>query len=448
MLEMLRDNIDDLRKAIAERKGTLKRLSRESIWVVIGQAAAQVGGIVGIRLLTGSLGTKGYGELALGKTVALLFNQALFAPISQSFYRFFSVFRERKQLGGLFFFFRKLFLWLTPIILILSTAIALFLGIGLSSKLGWLFFTSAGFGLLSGANGIYQSIQNAARQRSIVALHQGTVRWIQPLAAVGMVMLMGQSGSVAMLGLCIGTLPIVTSQMLFTRTIFRGKTEEDENQRFISRTLLKYAYPFSIWGVAIWAQKSSDRWALQIFLGEHEVGLYAALFQLGSLPILLVTGLLNQLCIPIIFERIGDASDLNRMNSALRWIRINVVIFCTFALLAITVTWFMHGTIFRWTTAEDFWEVSFLLPLVCLGSGLFYLGQVFFVIAQALNKVQMYIVPIVSIGILTTGLNFMLCSKFGLKGAVMTLIIGGAFYATWMGLLARRLIYERKTEDV
>ena len=440
---MLKDNIDHLRTAITKRRGSLRRLTREFMWVVVGQAAALIGGIVGIKLLTSSLGTKGYGELALGQTIALLFNQVLFGPIAQSFYRFFSVFRERKQLSGLFFFLRKLFLWLTPIILILSALIALFLGMSLSGKWGWLILTSAGFGLLDGANLIYQSMQNAARQRSIVALHQGAISWFKLLAAVGMVMLIGRSGSVAMLGFCIGALAILISQRYFVRRIFKGKIEKDKSQQLIFKTLLKYAYPFAIWGVVTWGQMSSARWALQTFLGEHEVGLYYALFQLGNVPILLVTGLLNQLSTPIIFEKMGDATDANRMHSALRWIRVNVVIFCTFVLLVIVITWFMHDTFFRWTTAQDFWEVSFLLPLVCLGTGLFQLGQILSIVGLAFNKSQIYITPKVSIGVLAVGLNFALCRKFGITGVIMTLIIIGISYSVWTSLLVRRLIAEQ-----
>lgn len=441
--DYLQNSINAFRMAITKRRGSLKRLSREFMWVVVGQAAALVGGIVGIKLLTGSLGTKGYGELALGQTVALLFNQVLFGPIGQSFKRFFSVFRERKQLSELFFFLRKLFLWLTPIILILSALIALFLGMSLSGKWGWLIFASAGFGLLSGANGIYQNMQNAARQRSIVALHQGVIKWLKPLAAVGMVMLIGQSGSAAILGFCIGTLTILISQRFFVHKIFKGKIRTGKNQQLISKTLLNYAYPFAIWGVVTWVQFSSDRWALQIFLGEREVGLYFALFQLSSVPILLAANLLNQLSIPIVFERIGDASDANRVHSALRWIGVNVLILGIFVLFAIIITWSMHNTLFRWTTVQDFWEVSFLLPLVCLGIGLFHLGQMFSIVGLAFNKAQVYIAPKVSIGVLAAGLNFMLCSKFGLKGVIMTLIIVGISYSVWTGLLARKLIAEQ-----
>ena len=227
------------------------------------------------------------------------------------------------------------------------------------------------------------------------------------------------------------------------RKIFKGKIEKDKNQQLIFKTLLKYAYPFATWGVVTWARLSSDRWALQTFLGEHEVGLYAALFQLGNMPILLMANLLNQLSIPIVFERIGDASGANRVRSALQWIGVNVLILGTFILLVIAITWFMHDTLFRWTTAQGFWEVSFLLPLVCLGSGLFYLGQLFFIIGQAFNKVQMYIMPVVSIGVSAIGLNFILCREFGLKGVVMTLIIVGISWSVWTGLLARKLIAER-----
>ncbi|HEX9078711.1 MAG TPA: hypothetical protein VF795_03915, partial [Desulfuromonadaceae bacterium] len=78
------------------------KLRHEMAWIVAGQFFGFVGGFAGIKALTNIMGPKGYGELALGLTIAGLFNMYVYGPIANVVARFFAVYRERGRLGVYF----------------------------------------------------------------------------------------------------------------------------------------------------------------------------------------------------------------------------------------------------------------------------------------------------------------------------------------------------------
>jgi O-antigen/teichoic acid export membrane protein len=58
-----------------------RRLSKEGLWIVTGQVATIAGSLVGVRILTGLMTSRQYGELALGMTIATLVNQVILGPL-------------------------------------------------------------------------------------------------------------------------------------------------------------------------------------------------------------------------------------------------------------------------------------------------------------------------------------------------------------------------------
>jgi O-antigen/teichoic acid export membrane protein len=63
-------------------------LGKEFVWISIGQGAAVIGGLVGLRLLTNYLSPATFGEIALIMTLATLVNQLLFGPLAGAVLRF------------------------------------------------------------------------------------------------------------------------------------------------------------------------------------------------------------------------------------------------------------------------------------------------------------------------------------------------------------------------
>src|SRR3989344_1784787 len=96
-----------------------RRLSKEGFWIVLGQAAAVVGSLFGVRLLTELLDPAAYGELALGMTVATLVNQTVLGPLSNGVTRFYAPAVEQGDLGGYLNAVRRLVISATGIIVLM-----------------------------------------------------------------------------------------------------------------------------------------------------------------------------------------------------------------------------------------------------------------------------------------------------------------------------------------
>jgi hypothetical protein len=87
--------INNLIAAIHRRRAIWGEFS----WIVVGQAAAVLGAIVGVRLLTDAIPPQVYGGLALAITAASLFNQIILGTLSNSFARFYAPAEEVGKLG-------------------------------------------------------------------------------------------------------------------------------------------------------------------------------------------------------------------------------------------------------------------------------------------------------------------------------------------------------------
>ena len=163
---------------------------------MLGQALAVLGSLVGVRLLTELLDPAAYGELALGMTVAALVNQTIFGPLGNGVTRFYAPAVEKGDLGSYLNAVRRSVLSSTGIVIIMTLLTVA--GLLITRRTEWIAIATAAFifAILSGYNSIISGIQNAARQRSIVALHQGMESWARYLVAAGLIVLLGATSSV------------------------------------------------------------------------------------------------------------------------------------------------------------------------------------------------------------------------------------------------------------
>ncbi|WP_069470422.1 lipopolysaccharide biosynthesis protein [Candidatus Marithrix sp. Canyon 246] len=420
-----------------------QRLGRELLWVGLGQFMTALGVIVGIRLLTEVLPPNIYGEVALGMTIVMLFIQVLLSPIAKASSRFFNPAQEVKQLPALLHGIRKMLIYVTVLLLVI-TNVGFFLGLLIYGYSQWLWLVLAAFifALLSGYNLILDGIQNAARQRLIVAWHQGLASWLRFLSAVGLIGIIGSFSYVAMCGYVLASLVVLGSQLwFFNRKImvlsFDKSTVIASDIKNWNKRMFSYAWPIATWSIFIWAQVASERWVLQIFTSTHEVGLYTVLYQLGYYPIPLLSGIMLQFVLPILFKRAGDGSDQARIEHTHVLIsRIAVVGICiTFT--GILISFWLHELIFSLLVAPEYRTVSYLLPLMVLSSGFFSVGEIISQKMMTSNKTRDLIVPKIAIALLGIVLNFMGAKWFGLIGVVGASVCLSFLYFVWIILLAR-----------
>jgi O-antigen/teichoic acid export membrane protein len=420
------------------------------LWVATGQLISAAGGIAGVRVLTGVLDPSSYGQLALGMTAVTLVQLSIMGPLSQACLRYFGLAQESCRVGvflkGAWRLLREGSLVAAAIAVV---AVAFLILVGYSR---WVAFAAVAFvlSLISGCSGAVDGVQTAARQRLVVAWHQGLLQWLRPAIAFAAIALLGRTSLAALLGYLVASLAVLASQLtLLWRQILvkeYGVGAAQQSPNDLVGEMRTYAWPFSLWGVVTWLQTASDRWALRVFQDVHSVGVYAAVYQLGYYPMLILSNAISQLVAPAIFSRAGDGSDVSRLAGALK---VNVVVVACSLLvtgLAVAATFAFHRSLFGWLVAPEYRPSSVYLPWLALAGGLFASGQAAALMLMTGSKTRVLIAPKVSTGVISVALNFMGARLWGVSGVVSADVVFGAVYLMWVLLVAGR--YERTVRQL
>lgn len=415
----------------------LRRLSWEGGWIVVGQIAAVLGSLVLVRVLTERLEPAEYGQLALGLTIATLVNQVVMGGVTAGIGRFYSIAAEKHDLAGYLHSSRNLLLYSTAVVC--AIAALLLFGLRFLGYTHWMGLAAAAlvFSVLTGYNMSLNGIQNAARQRAVVAFHGGLNAWLKIAMAVGIILWLGASSTSVIIAYAASSLLVTGSQLFYLRRLTRVRAASSKRGINWLPQIWRYAWPFSTWGIFTWAQQVSDRWALQSFSSPEDVGLYAVVFQLGYVPIGLASGIMMTFLGPILYQHSGNASDhsRNKVVHVAAW-RITVLVF-TLTLIALAITLATHKFIFSVLVAEKYHSVSHLLPWVILAGGLFATGQMLALkLLSEMKSVAMTTAKIVT-ALLGVTLNVYSASRFGVSGVVASLLAFSTVYLCWMIWLAQ-----------
>lgn len=415
----------------------IRRLAVESGWIMVGQALTVIGSLILVRILTEYLEPARYGELALGLTLAGLVNQVVFGGLIASAGRFYSIAVEKSDLPGYFAATKSLLANATYA----AAAVTLLLLILMNwhGYTRWLGFTVAvlAFAVTSGSSALLASILNAARLRALVAMHSCLDPWLRLVFAIGFTLCLGNSSTAVVAGYATTSLLLSVSQLFFLRRANPALVPAHSAGNFWKRQMQAYAWPFSIWGIFTWAQLASDRWALQHFSGDADVGMYAVVFQLGYIPIGMLTTMATTLIGPIMYQRVGDAGDAIRRNSVnhLAWAMTGTGLVATG--FAFFVALFLHEWLFKLLVAASYASVSYLLPWMILAGGLFSAGQMLALkLMSEMLPTSMTLAKITT-AVAGTGLNIWCASHFGTEGVIASQVSFSFIYFIWMAWLAR-----------
>jgi O-antigen/teichoic acid export membrane protein len=419
--------------------GRFKRLFKESFWIAAGQAIAVVGSLIGVKYLTELLNPVEYGELALAMTLAALVSQTLLSPLSAGATRFYSLALEKNTLKSYFEAIAKLSLIAGMAVIVFSLIVTVILASYGQTKWAWITFCAFIFSILSGYNAILNGIQQAARQRLIVSFHQGLDTWGRFVIAIILMLWLGATSTIALIGYVFGAMLVLVSQFIFIGKIL-AKNDISQKKELWGKKVWEYSWPFCFWGIFTWAQLASDRWALEIYSSTKDVGFYAILFQIGYFPMSMVTGVITELLTPIFFQRSGDASDARR-NSDVR----KMSLYLTLTSLLITsvaflITYVFHEIIFKILVAKEYHSISYLLPWMTLTGGIFAAGQTMALKLMSQMKTQIMLLPKIITAITGVGLNFIGAYLWGLEGVIISGILYSLSYLAWMCILSKHKI--------
>jgi O-antigen/teichoic acid export membrane protein len=414
------------------------RIAKEGSWIVIGEIAAVLGALAMVRLLTEYLEPAQYGRLALGLTVAGMVNQAVMGGVTAGIGRFYSIAAEKQCLDGYWRASRRMMTYATAVAI--TIGLLLMAGLLWSGNRQWLGLAGAALvlSILSAYNNALSGIQNAARQRAVVAFTGGMDAWLKILFALAAICWLGNSGTAVLIGYALSSLLITGSQFFFLGRIVPVRTDAKADVTEWTRRMWSYSWPFSAWGIFTWLQQSSDRWALEAFATTREVGMYAVLFQLGYIPISLATGLMMSFLGPILYQRSGDATDRARNANVHRLSGQVTLLIVLLTITGVLLALLLHKWIFRLLVASEYRSVSALLPWVVLAGGLFAAGQMMALkLMSDMKSAAMTTAKIItaSLGVL---LNIYCASVAGLPGIVGALVGFSSLYFLWMAFLTLR----------
>jgi len=413
------------------------RFFKEGFWIILGQVMTVSGSLVGVRLLTEFLSPSSYGELALGMTIATLVNQTILGPLGGGIIRLYAPAIECGDLSCYLNAAKKLVSYAIGIIIVISIFSAL--GLTIAGQIKWVAITTIAllFAALGGCNAILNCIQTAARQRAIVALHQGGDSWLRSLVGAGFLLWLGATSTVAMIGYAFATLLVLGSQVFFIRNISASNITNVSGEKNWDKKIWEYSWPIGIFGIFTWMQMTSDRWALQMFTTTNEVGNYAVLYQLGFYPISLITGMAMQFLIPILFQRAGDASDSSRIDGAnkLSWYLAWTALGLTGLIFLVTLLF--HELIFRILVAEEYNTLSYLLPWMILAGGVFASGQSLASSLLAQMKTREMMVATIATALFGVVLNFLGAYWYGVTGIVASGVLFSTMYFISMVVLVK-----------
>ena len=418
----------------------VRRLSKEGFWVVFGHALAVLGSVIGLRLLTSLLTPAAYGELALGMTAATLVNQTVLGPLGNGATRFYAPAQEQGDLGNYLNSLRQLVLWATAMVVFMILLAVAGLLITRHTNLVTLAIAALILALLSGYNSILNGIQNAARQRSIVALHQGIESWAQFLVAAGLLMWLGSSSTVAMTGYAMAAPAVLVSQYLFLRKIGPHKPTMAGKENIWREHIWRYSWPMALTGILSWGFFASQRWALELFSSTEDVGYFSVVFQLGFAPFSLAGSILMTLMMPIFFGRAGTGVDRQKVNLVSQ----SIIKFCFVASLIVLLATAMgatfHGMIFRLLVAERYRVASHYLPYAILAGGIFQIS-LFLTTIVLVGTNTRSLLPLSTIGnVLMIAMTFLFTRFYAMDGLFIAMVSGSIIHLVWMMCITRKVM--------
>jgi O-antigen/teichoic acid export membrane protein len=435
--------------ALSERlKPVFDRLwnfRHEMKWILFGQFLGFIGGFIGIKVLTNLMGPNGYGQLALGLTIAGLFNTYVYGPVANVVIRFFSVYRERDTLGSYFSILRKSHRMIAIGGICLAVIASGTSGYFLGGEWALIILLSCLYGVTSGINVSFISLQNAIRQRKIVALHQGADVWLRIGLSIALLFLFSTSGCFALLGYLIGTLLVTISQRIFAlknetiRKNWQLATPDPLLEKQAFKEFSGYAASFMIFAVFASFSLYADRWILQGLFGSSAVGVYAAIYQIAASPVAIFFTMVSQLIVPIVFERAGSMTTTSQVESSGKLLHQTILVSSLVSIVITVAAYLFSEPLVRILTTTAFAENHHLLWIIAMGLCMFNLGQQLTIKGLSFNQPRIYLWPKILQALSLFILGFVLAHYFKMTGVAWAVCLSSILYVGAVIAVNRRL---------
>jgi O-antigen/teichoic acid export membrane protein len=412
----------------------IKRLTKESAWIIVGQIISVGGALLLVRVLTEYLDPAQYGQMALALTIAGLVTQVATGGVISAIGRFYTIAAEKSDLFNYIRASVKLMGYTTLVVI----AIGLILSVGLfaTGQSHWLGLTAAVlvFSILSGYYSALVGIQNAARQRAVVALHGGMDALLKIFLVTGIILCVSLTSTSVVFSYALSALLVSISQLFFLRRLLSKHGDFSLTQSIQSwvNKMWLFSWPMAASGLFNWGYYASQRWALELFVSTDDVGKFYALTQIAYSPISMAGGMFMSLLTPILYARAGDGENHQRIAN------VRGIVF-KLAALGVAATFFMagitsffHEDVFKILVAEQYHDMSVYMPSIVVASGLLQVSFALSIYITAQNKTKLFLLFNVVSNSIVIILNFIMTWLYGIEGLICSMIFGSLLHLLWM----------------
>jgi O-antigen/teichoic acid export membrane protein len=441
-----------LRKLASFRDRFSRRHAAELTWLSVGQAVSLLLGILTIKLLT-SMGPSEYGTYALVGTIGALVSSILHGPLEQGFVRFYYDYANK----GLARRFINLFyrcLLVGGVFCVAGGFVAAFTNSWTGNHLSPLLILAATlFVLLSSTANPFNPMLNVLRRRRENALLQVLERLLGLLFLFAIFHILGRTVTAALLALCVAMGIVVAVKSILLSSFLPdgeppGVGSEDRDYGEMFKVIRRFGTPFAIWGLAGWLQSNSERWVILTFLSSAEVGIYAVMIALANYAVTVPQGILTQFATPFIYERFSGPRDEASVREGYLYYRYFVLSSTALVGLVTLAALVVGKGAIILLSSEQYAGCWYLLPLLCLGTGLFHIGQALCLVGLSLNLPHKYMFPKIASGVLAVVLNVLLLKLFGMPGIAMSVCMAGFVYLLLIAEANVRIRAAARASDV
>ncbi len=432
-------------KFISIKKHFHKKNIYDLLWLIFGQGVTFVLGIFITKQIS-KIGPEEFGKYSLILTIQGFINLVYFGPAEQSFLRFFYDYEKKGDAHA----YTKLmvqFLRNSGVsILFLFVLAGIYLQIALG---GYLFLYLSAIGLflmMTLINPLLISFLNLLKYRKINSVLQIGERVLAYSTLLLFYWWISPSITIILFSFSFSLLVIIVYRVFFISKIIPFQVQIKTGFRHeVFKKILIFSSPFLLWGIASWLQMYSEKWIILQYLGGVVLGKYSFIYTIANIFIVIPYGVISQFIIPSIYEKSNDLKNEANLKQISFFLLLFVGVLGIITLIALFITSLFGRQLILFLGNPLFEDAWTMLPILCLGLGLFYVGQALSTLGMSLNVPRIYLKPKIITGVIAVVGNYFVVRLYGIEGIVYGLVFIGLFYLSSIIIVNKALLVRLKS---
>jgi len=276
------------------------------------------------------------------------------------------------------------------------------------------------------------SILNATASHRAFGVRAVLEAWGRPLVAYTATYFLGTNTTAVLVGYCGASVLTLLSMMRFVPSDPPVSSLAPDRRALVAQ-VWEYTLPLLPLGIVGWLSGMVDRYLIGVLLSPADAGLYAAMYGLGSRPLLMFGSAVELTIRPAYQQALVGAGSLVAQGYIRKWAW--AIVFgssVVIATIAITHQWLaslMLGAQYR--------SVSYLLPWITGGYALLLLSHITTRVCYANEATSRVFLAELTGGLSATLVGFLCIKEAGLSGAAVAVLIYNALQLLVSYLAAR-----------